>query len=51
MPADYVDHIKKHIPILRSYNLNEAADHFERWVNGDLELSPPLDISARLGRT
>ncbi|CAK9064704.1 FO synthase subunit 1 [Durusdinium trenchii] len=46
MPTAFVDIIKKHIPVLRSYNLMDAAEHFELWLNGDLEPAPPLDISA-----
>lgn len=49
IPSEYVDHIRKHIPILRSYGLEKAADHLEQWVGGTLALAPALDISAFMG--
>ena len=49
VPQDYMDHVKKHVPILHSFGLSRAADYLEKWADRTLELAPPLDISAPLG--
>ena len=49
LPKDYQDHLARYIPVLRSYQLNAAADHFEQWLNGELQLAPLLDISGSIG--
>ena len=46
LAQDYKDHLKKYVPTLRSYGLNDAAQYFEDWVDGVLELAPLLDVSA-----
>ena len=45
---EYASHIEKYLPTLRSYGLDQAADHLEAWISNDgsLELEPLLDISA-----
>ena len=48
LSQEYRDHIKKFCPILVSYNLREAADHLQKWVDGELQLAPLLDTSAYL---
>lgn len=46
---DFEDHIRKHLPILRSHGLHEAADYLEQWILGTLIEEPLLDVSALLG--
>jgi hypothetical protein len=48
LAQDYRDHLKKYVPALRSYGLNDAAQYYEDWVEGVLELAPLLDVAARL---
>ena len=48
LSQEYQDHIKKFCPILVSYNLREAADHLQKWVEGELRLAPLLDTSVYL---
>ena len=45
---DFQDNILKHCPALRSYGLSAAAEHLQCWVDGNLELADPLDISGWL---
>ena len=40
IPADYVEHIKKFLPVMRSFNEHSAAKHLEDWVTGELALKP-----------
>jgi hypothetical protein len=46
---DYRDHILKFIPVMRSFNEHEAADHLQSWLDDELEKAPLLDVSAQLG--
>lgn len=48
IPRDYVDHIEKYLPVMRSYNEDAAAQHLEHWIKGTLELQPLLDLSTFL---
>lgn len=48
MSHAFVDNIKKHCPVLRSFGLNRAAIHLEEWIDGSLQLEPPPDVSASL---
>ena len=48
LPQETQDHLTKFVPILRSYGLNAAAQYYEDWVSGQLELAPLLDVSACL---
>ena len=45
---EYKDHIRKFVPVLKSYNLDLAADHLRLWVDGALKPAPLLDVSATL---
>ncbi|CAK9000170.1 unnamed protein product [Durusdinium trenchii] len=47
--AKYREHLVKYIPCLRSYNLGVAADYFQQWADGSLDLAPLLDVSGSLG--
>ena len=49
LPQEYKDHLRKYVPALRSYGLHDAAQYYEDWVDGALELAPLLDVSAHLG--
>ena len=31
LAQDYRDHLKKYVPALRSYGLNDAAQYYEDW--------------------
>ncbi len=48
MSQEYIDHVMKFVPTLRSYGLDRAANYLECWLDGNLDLVPPLDISALL---
>lgn len=45
---DYQEHIERFIPVMRSYNEHEAANHLEMWIKGTLPKEPLLDVSAWL---
>lgn len=49
LSADYVDHVKKFVPVLRSYDLGRAADHLDQWIEGVLPLAPLADITPSPG--
>ena len=44
---DYVDHLKKYIPVLRlpEFNFSRAADYLESWINDAMVPKPLLDVS------
>ena len=46
---DYRNHLRKYIPVLRSYKLNDTAAFFQEWVDDELKPAPLLDVSALLG--
>ena len=50
MAAEYLDHLRKFIPLLRQplFGLGKAADYFEGLVNGTSQPGPLLDVSATL---
>lgn len=48
MSQEYMDHVRRYLPALRSYGLDRAANHLECWLDGNLDPAPPLDISAPL---
>lgn len=49
LPQDYRDHLEKFVPILSSFGLVDAAQHFEDWINDDLVPAPLLDVSGCFG--
>lgn len=49
LAEDYQAHLRKFVPVLRSYNLTDTAEFFRAWTDGELEPAPLLDISAPFG--
>ena len=45
LSPDYVEHVKKFVPVLRNYDLGRAAGHLDQWVEGVLPLAPLADIT------
>ena len=45
---DYVEHIRKHLPILESYGFSKAVRYLREWIDGCYEAPVPLDVSACL---
>ena len=45
---DFKQQILKHLPIMRSYGLTDAADYMESWVLGTMPLEPLLEVRATL---
>ena len=46
IPADYIEHIKKFLPVLRSFNETSAAQHLEDWITGQLSLKALWSLSS-----
>lgn len=48
LSEEFKREVLKHLPIMRKYKLDDAANYLEAWISGTLPLQPLLDISARL---
>ena len=50
---DYIDNIKKFLPILRAreFNMQEAATYLEDWIHGTWKQHPLMPIDAYLDST
>ncbi|CAK8988948.1 unnamed protein product [Durusdinium trenchii] len=46
---EFKQQLLKHLPVMRTYKLHEAAVYLEGWVLGTLELEPLLNVKACFG--
>ena len=48
---DFKQQILKHLPTMRMFKLDAAADYLEAWVSGTMNLEPLLEVAACLSST